>query len=254
MRGGAVMTDRSIVIREVLATEAERGVPPALDLWPTISARAATRGVPATAPLAFGPLRLRRRTTLRAGAAVLLAAIIVVAGLQWPGREQGAAAAVLNELASVAALQPAPLPIAAQGYRYTKTDEMYLAMMVVATNGEPYVAGVPKTRSLWIAADGSGRIRETAGKPIYLNERSRSWWETEGPRQMLAAQNEDFGPQKLAFEDLSRLPTEPSALANVIRERAQRADPPLHDEMFVVIGDYLRQQSAPPQVRAALYK
>ncbi|MDP9226010.1 MAG: CU044_5270 family protein, partial [Actinomycetota bacterium] len=97
-------------------------------------------------------------------------------------------------------------------------------------------------------------IRETAGEPIYLNERSRSWWESGGPRDMLLAQNQDFGPQKLGFEDLSRLPTEPSALTNVIRERAQSADPPLHDEMFVVIGDYLRQQSAPPQLRAALYK
>lgn len=249
------MTDRSIVMREVLEAEAERAVPSEMDLWPTISAAAASRQLPVRTPLALGPLRVSRPATLRIGAAVVLAAIILIAGLPWLGREQGAAeaVAVLNELAGVAALQPAPVPATTPGYRYTKTDSMYLHMLV-PRSGELIAALVPKTRATWIAPDGSGRIRETAGEVVFLSERSRSAWQAAGSPALGLAINEDFGPQGLSFEDLSRLPTDPSALATVIRERAQRADPPLDDEMFVVVGDLLRQQSAPPQVRAALYK
>jgi len=89
---------------------------------------------------------------------------------------------------------------------------------------------------------------------VFLSERSRAAWLAAGSPPLGRAINQDFGAQGLSFEDLSRLPTDPSALATVIRERAQRADPPLYDEMFVVIGDLLREQTAPPQVRAALYK
>jgi hypothetical protein len=254
MRGDAVMTSRSTVIREALEAEAERAVPSETNLWPAISAAAVARPMNKKSPLALGPIRLHGAATRRLGAALLFAIVILVAGVLMPNREQGAAAAVLNELAAVAALQPAPLPVGASGYRYTKTDEMFLNMIFDATPGDPLAALVPKTRSLWIAADGSGRIREITGAPIYLNERSRSGWDAAGLRGVLLAFNEDFGPQQLSFDDLSGLPTDPAVLAGVIRERAQRTDPPLPDAMFVTIGDMLRQQSAPPAVRAALYK
>jgi hypothetical protein len=247
-----VMTHRSVVIREVLDAEAETAVPANVDLWPRLEAAIGSRR-PLRAPLALGPLRLGPPTALRLGLAVVLAAIIVVVGLQWPGREQGAAAAVLNNLAGVAALQPAPLPATAPGYRYTKVDSMYSSMMVTRS-GEMIAAFVPRTRTTWIAPDGSGRLRETAGEPVFLSESSRSAWQAAGLPSLGGAINREFGPQQLSFEDLSRLPTDPGALATVIRERAQRADPPLHDEMFVIVGDLLRQQTAPPQVRAALYR
>jgi len=247
------MAHRSRVIREVLDADADAAVPASMDLWPKINAAAVSRRVPKT-EVVLGPFRLGRAATLRIGGATILAAVILVAGLLWPGRDQPAAAAVLNELAGVAALQPAPVPATAPGYRYTKTDEMYLNMMV-SQGGEPTIAVlVPKTRTIWIAPDGSGRIRETAGVMVFLSEHSRSAWRAAGSPPLGRAINQDFGPQKLSFEDLSRLPTDPSALASVIRERAQRADPPLYDEMFVIVGDLLREQTAPPQVRAALYK
>jgi hypothetical protein len=243
------MAHRSIVIRDVLVAEADAAVPADIDLWPAVSAAVASRGTADKTTLALGPFRFGRAATLRVGAAVVLAVVILVAGLRWPSQEQGTAAAVLNELAEVAALQPAPVPATAPGYRYTKTDEMYMSMMV-AQGGDPIAALVPKTRTIWIAPDGSGRIRETPREIVYLSERSRSAWQAAAPRGI----NQDFGPQTLSFEDLSRLPTDPRALATVIRERAQRADPPLHEEMFVIVGDLLRQQTAPPPVRAALYK
>jgi hypothetical protein len=246
------MAHRSRVIREVLEADADAAVPAGMDLWPKINVAVLSRRAPKT-QLALGPFSLSRPTTLRIGAATILAAVILVAGLLWPGRDQQAAAAVLNDLAGVAALQPAPVPATAPGYRYTKTDEMYLSV-IVARGGDVIAALVPKVRTMWIAPDGSGRIRETAGEMVFLSERSRSAWQAAGSPPLGRAINEDFGPQKLSFEDLSLLPTDPSALGTVIRERAQRADPPLYDEMFVVVGDLLREQTAPPQVRAALYK
>jgi hypothetical protein len=246
------MTHRSILIREALESEAAAAVPADVDLWPRIGAAVGSRR-PLMTPLALGPLRLSPPAALRIAAAVVLGAIIVIAGLQWPGRQQGAAAAALNDLAGVAALQPAPVPATVPGYRYTKEDSMYLNMMPTRS-GELIAALVSKTRTMWIAPDGSGRIREAAGELVFPSESSRSAWQAAGSPPLGRAINQDFGPQQLSFEDMSRLPTDPSALATVIRERAQRADPPLHDEMFVIVGDLLRQQTAPPQVRAALYK
>jgi hypothetical protein len=241
-------------IREVLETEAETAIPADVDLWPVISAAVPSGRRAVTGPLIVGSLRLNRPAALRIAAALALAAVIVIAGVPWLTRERATAdaAAVLNDLAGVAALQPGPIPATAPGYRYTKTDSMYMHMLL--RTGEPIAALVPKTVAMWIAPDGSGRIRETAGEVIFMSERSRIAWEAAGSSPLAPALNEDFGPSGLSFEDLSRLPIDPNALAAVIRERAQRADPPLYDEMFVIVGDLLRQQTAPPAVRAALYR
>ena len=196
----------------------------------------------------------RRRMSLRLGLAVALATLLVIAGAPWQTRELSTAnaAALLNDLASIAAAQPAASARAA-GYRYTKVESTYLNMTVV--NGGDVIAVLgPKTREMWIGPDGAGRIRETAGEATFLNERGRAAWLAMGSPQLNRAINEDFGPGGLSYEDLARLPTDPVALAAVIRERAGRTQVPINDEMFVVIGDLLRQQEAPPAVRAALYK
>lgn len=196
----------------------------------------------------------RRGTWLRIGAAVALATLLVVVGAPWRSRELSTAnaAALLNDLASIAAAQPVA-PASMAGYRYTRVESTYLNMMVLGGGDVIAVLG-PKTREMWIAADGSGRIRETAGEASFLNERGRIAWLAMGSPQLNRAINQDFGPGGLSYEDLARLPTDPVALAAVIRERAGRTRVPIDDEMFVVIGDLLRQQEAPPAVRAALYK
>jgi hypothetical protein len=270
------MTIRSTVIREVLEAEAERAVPSETNLWPAISAAAVARPMSEKLPRALGPIRFHRAATLRIGAAVSLAVVILVAGVLLPSREQGAAAAVLNDLAGVAARQPSPLPLGTSSYRYTKIDRMSLNLHFDATRGDPLAALVSKTSSEWRAADGSGRLRETAGTLIYLNERSRTSWDPDILRRILGPLNLDFGPRQLTFDDLSGLPTDPAVLAGVIRERAERGfyggsvsvftqnwvppygwiamDTSLPHAMFFTIGNMLSQQSAPPAVRAALYK
>jgi hypothetical protein len=196
----------------------------------------------------------RRGTWLRIGAAVALATLLVVVGAPWRNRELSTAnaAALLNDLASIAAAQPVSSASMA-GYRYTKVESTYLNMMVLSGGDVIAVLG-PKTREMWIAADGSGRIRETAGEARFLNERGRTAWLAMGSPQLNRTINQVFGPGGLSYEDLARLPTDPVALGAVIRERASHTKVPIDDEMFVVIGDLLRQQEAPPAVRAALYK
>lgn len=251
-------TQGADVIREVLEADADQAVPANIDLWPAVSARLASRRTlrnvldSAVVPRSLHSSRL---VTLRVGAAVLLAALLLVAALPWLAREQGSAeaAALLNDLAGVAAAQPGSVPAGTLGYRYVKAETMYTNTLVVR-GGEPIVALVPKTRAIWVAPDGSGRIRETAGEVVFLSERARSAWQAAGSPGLARAINRDFGPGGLSYEDFARLPTDPKALAGVVRERASRADPPVDLEMFVVVGDLLRQPGAPPELRAALYK
>jgi hypothetical protein len=189
-----------------------------------------------------------------AGAAVALATLLVMVGAPWTTRELSTAnaAALLNDLASIAAAQPTAR-VPTSGYRYTKVESTYQNMMVLR-GGEVIATLQPRTREMWVAADGSGRIRETAGDVVFLNERGRAAWVAMGSPPLGRTTNGEFGPGGLSSEDLTRLPTDPTALAEVIRERAARTQVPIDDEMFVMIGDLLRPQGAPSNLRAALYK
>jgi hypothetical protein len=189
-------------------------------------------------------------------AAALLVAVLVISGLLPGSRDEASAAQVLNSLAEVAAAQPAEPADMASGYRYTKSEGIYLAT-VAGRGGQGFSALVPKSREIWIAPDGSGRLRESAGEPIFLGERDRARWQAAGSPQMDFTHNRDYGPGGLHYEDLTRLPTDPNALAAVIRTQAEatsKGGPPVNLEMFVIVGDLLRETGAPPALRAALYK
>jgi hypothetical protein len=66
--------------------------------------------------------------------------------------------------------------------------------------------------------------------------------------------DEDYGPGGLYFEDLSALPTDTAAMTALVRERASKTARPLDVQMFVVVGDLLKETGAAPEVRAALYR
>ena len=203
-----------------------------------------------------GRLPLRRPVLLRAAAAALIGGLFVLIVFPWlrPAPSAASAAEVLNGLAAVAAAQPGP-PAAQGGYRYLKSETLHLSMVAgVDAPGPPVAALVPKTREMWVAPDGSGRIREIAGEPIFLSDRARAAWEAAGRPDLATAIHQDFGPGGLWYEDFDRYPTDPAALAEVVRQRAEKADPPVDIGMFVVVGDMLREPGAPPELRAALYQ
>jgi hypothetical protein len=239
----------SDLVREVLSRQAQRAIPATSDVWPEILRRRADRA----ARTRSSKLRVSRRATLRAAGALGLAVIMVVALAPWLSRTQTtAAAAFFGELAVVAAAQPAAPAVPPGSYAYTRSQAMQL--FHAPSIGVSVL--FPRTREIWVSPDGSGRLRDKrAGDPVFTSESSRAAWIAAGSPPLGVDIDADYGPGGLHFEDLSALPTDTAALTALVRERASKsAAVPLDVEMFVVVGDLLRETRAAPEVRAALYR
>lgn len=202
------------------------------------------------------PRRLRRRWTvaLAAGALLAVAGALIPAALL-PDERLGASEAAARELvrAATVAERQRPVALVPGSYAYTKSQSFDLTTTVV--EGRGFSALIPHTREAWIGTDGSGRLRETSGNPIFLGSDDRAAWQAAGsPPLRERTSDRRFGPEELHMLDLASLPTEPDALYERIREQAAATDVPTNVEMLVVIGDLLRETAAPPALRAALYR
>jgi len=119
-------------------------------------------------------------------ALVIALVVIVVAGAPFwflPPPDPAAASA-LRQAATVAA-QAEPLRLE-EGYLYTRKEALW------GFQAAEWMYLRPLVREDWVAADGSGRIRETVGELIFLSEADRQAWEA-GDFTPYAL-NEDFGP------------------------------------------------------------
>lgn len=189
-------------------------------------------------------------------AVILLTLSLLTVGflLASPQKALASVSEALNDLAVVAADQPAEFVGTANAYRYLKSEEMNLVISI-GKNNQKFAALVPKTREFWIAQNGAGRIRETANSPVFLGERDRLSWQSAGSPDLTTTMNKDFDPGGLSYEDFSRLSANPDELAVMIRNHADNPSGlPVNVGMFVLVGNYLRQPGAPPGVRSALYK
>lgn len=239
-------------IGRILIAYAAKAMPDDLDLWPAIAKQLQSHQ---------GELRPARRIRMMAlmlAAAAFLVALLVMIGFPLGSRHMRSASAadMLFALARVAAEQPLDLSGTENGYRYIKSEGTNLTSLASpGGNSQSFSVLVPRTRELWVAPDGSGRIREAAGNPVFLGERDRANWQAAGSPPLGQAINRDFGPGGLTYEDFTQLPPDPEALAAVIRRRATiPSGPPVDIEMFIVVGDILREPGVPPELRAALYK
>jgi len=204
---------------------------------PTTVARA--RGVLLSALEGEGsaePRRLRfparRRLALLAALTAAGLTLALLVPLLLPvGRRPEAAAAALRGAAEVAGRRPAPPAVGPGQYVYTRSEDAWRSYSSAYSSDGTWTLD-HFTREIWIGPDGSGRILET------------------GDRHG----DEVFGPGGLYFEDLSKLPTNIDELRAYIERRAAQADPPTDYEMFVVIGDLLRETYAPPELRQALFE
>ncbi|MDQ3889134.1 MAG: CU044_5270 family protein [Actinomycetota bacterium] len=205
------------------------------------------------------PRRLRRgRPLFRVAIAVAVVAVasILAASGVIPGEPDGtsdALAGEVEEIAAAAAGQPA-LGVGAGEYMYTRSREADLA--TTNEGGHSWSVLVPVTREVWLATDGSGRIRERVGEPTFLSDADRAAWVAAGRPPLTARESSDerFPAGALSGDRARGLPTDPDALARVIREQASGTDVPVDVEMFVIAGDLLRMPTTPPAVRAALYR
>ncbi|MCC6192592.1 MAG: CU044_5270 family protein [Anaerolineales bacterium] len=223
-------------------------IPDDLDLWPRIAGQVRQ---PTGRHIGW-PGRLLRRVTIGIVTLSVLLALGLGTRLLWPARgATPAALQVLSGLAEVAAAQPA-YPEEA-GYRYVRLEGHYLWM--AQAEEQLTSALVAVTRELWVAADGSGRIRQAATPQAFFGTTEQAWREAFGTSANGQAQTQAFGPGGLFYEGYSALPTDRDALFDVIRDRAAVAlEAPVGVEMFILIGDLLREPGAPPELRAALFK
>lgn len=193
----------------------------------------------------------------------LAAVVLALAGagtvLLRPGSTGGptsAAAAELQRLAAVAAAQPAASVPGPGQYLYVRSEESNMQ----TTFGGPtdtYSVLVPEERQIWIGADGSGRLVESFGQPVFLSAADHAGWVAAGSPSLAEAPSDDsFGPGGLSDgpTDLSKLPTDPAALGSMLFARKIEGGPAGAAEDFVQVGDLLRETDASPALRAALYQ
>src|SRR5205823_3082631 len=117
-------------------------------------------------------------------------------------------------------------------------------------NGVSYSVLVPHVREIWLGPSG-GRLHEASGTPTFLSARDRATWIsigrprlTEGPTDMRLPV--DWHPLDL--------PTDPDALYARLKHDATGHGGSLYGEMFVLVGDNLRESTLAPAQRAALYE
>ncbi len=177
--------------------------------------------------------RVRRASVLAPVVAIVAAAAVLAPTVLPGGHRTSAAAATLHRLAAVAARQP-DVSVGPGQYVYSR----YKGRYQTCDGDTGACVWEDVDRETWVAPEGSGRIRETRG--------SMTW-------------SEEFVPGELNADDLSKVPTDRDALRAFIEERASKADQPLDYEMFVVVGDLLRESfSSPvvfesPELRSALF-
>lgn len=211
----------------------------------------------ARAAMARPPL-LRRRPVQFALAGVL-GVVLLVVGLTSFGGEPGAtpaAAAALERLARIVAAGPSLVPGPGQ-YLYVRSVNDYPAFSQGGRGQMPCVSAAVDHRQVWIAADGSGLLRESTGPATFTSaaDQARCQALSHTSESAGAASNLWFAAgcfQLGPTNDMDSLSTDPGTLLAQMRTIDGGADTPAED--FVHVGDFLRETDASPALRAALYR
>jgi hypothetical protein len=170
------------------------------------------------------PGGLRRGLALTGVAAAACATAIIVpvfAGAGQPGTE-ASAATLLRAAGSAAGAQPGGWPDAA----YWHVTSLY------QRNGRTY------HREIWVSHHGQSVLRD-AGLGDFVISLGRG----EFPA----------GGTALTWDQLYALPTDPARLGAELRADIKGAGPDPTSELFVIVGDLLRESPAAPALRRALY-
>ncbi len=190
------------------------------------------------------PRRLFAGATAAAAAAAIVAGVLVSTGSR---ETDSAAAAVLHRAAKVARAQENH-PLQPGEYAYTKSVNAYLNTSVEA-NGTSYSVLVPHIREVWLGPSG-GRLYETSGTPSFLSARDRETWIALGRPKLTEGPTDT----PLSIPRPVNLPTDPDALYSRLKHDAKGHGGSLYGEMFVLVGDNLRESTLTPAQRAALYE
>lgn len=109
----------------------------------------------------------------------------------------------------------------------------------------------PELRETWTGHDGRGSFRVLSQGGVFPGPRDSEGWvsQTTG-----AGTGFHLGQEKLTFEELAALPTDPRLLHDRLVRAAGAAGPSPDGEAFVIVGDMLRTLPVPADVRAALFR
>jgi hypothetical protein len=193
--------------------------------------------------------RPSRRRTLVVPAMALVVLVAIGVGLVLGSRRTATASAatVLKKVASVARSQR---PVIAAPGEFVYTKSVWLSLDTYVDNGTSYSALVPWSRESWVGPTG-GRMHQIAGQAQFISDRDRSAW-------IVAGRPPFTGPAAGRPEELPAarpldLPTDPDLLFEQLKRGTASYDDRQYAEMFVLVGDSLRETNASPAQRAALY-
>ena len=195
--------------------------------------------------------RRRRRPMVLAAAAAVVA---LLAGI-FVGLERGsdgtasAATAALRNAASVARAQEPRRPLRPGEFLYIKSVTAYLATSVYSA-GDSFSVLEPRVREIWLGPD-RGLLRERDGRPRFLSARDRSRWIAHGRPPL---ESRRATTTRMPGTRPLDLPSDPDALYERLKEEAEGHSEGTYEQMFTLVGDALRETSATPAQRAALYE
>jgi hypothetical protein len=176
------------------------------------------------------------------------------------------AAAVLDSAARSAERRPAASPFPGPDqYFYTRTDATYLDASVPPRGGS-LVTLDTRHREAWLSERQPGVVRTVAGPTTFPSARARAAWVRAGRPALPVLQpgggSMPLGPTRYMLGNESLTTAQMLAFDATGAQLYQRLrhgvapgqGPSVDGEVFNQITDALREQAAPPRLRAALYR
>ncbi len=189
-------------------------------------------------------------------AAALLAALVLATGLLGGGDGDEGVRSALTEVASAAAAQSPPSADGEYLFRKTRT----LSVDTAVAKGQAWSVYRSETRQEWASRNGAGLVRTEADPLTFVGPGDRAAWVAAGSPHFAdlggpVRTSEESLPAG-SFENLAGLPTNSAALADHLHAEAEAThkSAPIPARMLELIGEALRNPSASPELRAALYE
>jgi hypothetical protein len=217
-----------------------------------------------------GSRRCTRRWPAAAAAVAVVVTAVALPHALSEGKLGASPAAAALDRAAKATLTSATAP--AGRYAYSRAETLTAAM---STDDPPYTVLVARTIETWLAADGSGLIREGPGKLVFPGPRDRARWLADGAPQFagdggeqsypaeapgLAAQAQrnpddlDAAALDALMNAPAALPTDADRLERLVRAYAKTKDPPIESAMFNQLTELGGESWGAAPLRAAAYR
>jgi hypothetical protein len=216
------------------------------------------------------PAPARRRWWLVAAPVAVAVAVALVVALG-SGVQEGrvvpapaTAAQALEQAAHAAERQAAPevFPRPDQFF-YTRTSARYLSCRLGGPHG--FCALADQEREAWISLDRRGSETTRVTGHAWPSEAERRKWVAAGRPPVASATAGTFGlhanhayylgNERLSYEQMRDFDQDGAALFRRLRDGVVKGQGgSLYGEVFTQIGDALREQPAPPRLRAALFR